>query len=171
MPQYLSTDEIRRRWTAFFVRAGHKPVASDSLVPQNDPSVLFTGAGMNQFKDHFLGRAKLDHPQQRAVTVQKCLRTGDIDNVGRTPNHHTFFEMLGNFSFGDYFKKEAIAVGLGVLHRSARRAWGWRRSRLSVTIFGGDRQAGHRKRHARPSEWWQKSAPELRNPDGSWRIY
>ena len=108
MPQFLTTDDIRRRWIAFFSARGHKPIASDSLVPANDPSVLFTGAGMNQFKDHFMGRAKIEHAQQRAVTVQKCIRTGDIDNVGRTPSHHTFFEMLGNFSFGDYFKKEAV---------------------------------------------------------------
>src|SRR5437763_3268871 len=125
MPQFLSLDEIRRRWIAYFVAEGHKHVPSDSLVPHNDPSLLFTGAGMNQFKDHFLGRAKLDHAQQRAVTVQRVLRSGDIDNVGRTPNHHTFFEMLGNFSFGDYFKKEAIE-------------WGWQFSTDPNTGLGMD---------------------------------
>ncbi|MGH7144353.1 MAG: alanine--tRNA ligase [Planctomycetota bacterium] len=105
----ISTADLRRRYLAFFEKRGHKIVASDSLVPAGDASVLFTPAGMNQFKENFLGRRKLDHPHQRATTCQKCFRTGDIENVGKTPSHHTFFEMLGNFSFGDYFKKEAIA--------------------------------------------------------------
>ncbi|MGD0092572.1 MAG: alanine--tRNA ligase, partial [Planctomycetota bacterium] len=169
MPQYLSTDEIRSRWTAFFVRAGHKHVGSDSLVPQNDPSVLFTGAGMNQFKDHFLGRAKLEHPRQRAVTVQKCLRTADIDNVGRTPNHHTFFEMLGNFSFGDYFKKEAVQWAWEFCTDPVH-GLGLEKDRLSVTIFGGDPKLGVEK-DTEAEEWWRKFAPELRNADGSWRLY
>ena len=137
MPQYLSTDEIRKRWIEFFVSKEHKHVASDSLVPQNDPSVLFTGAGMNQFKDHFLGRAKLDHPKQRAVTVQKCVRAGDIDNVGRTASHHTFFEMLGNFSFGDYFKQEAIAWAAEFL-TDPKAGLGLEPERLSVTVYAGD---------------------------------
>ena len=169
MPKYLSTDEIRARWTAFFVRAGHKHVPSDSLVPRNDPSVLFTGAGMNQFKDHFLGRARLDHPRQRAVTVQKCIRTADIDNVGRTPNHHTFFEMLGNFSFGDYFKMEAVQWAWEFC-TDPERGLGLEKDRLSATIFGGDPKLGIEK-DTEAEEWWRKSAPELRNPDGSWRIY
>lgn len=169
MPQFLTTDEIRRRWIAFFVARGHKAMASDSLVPKNDPSVLFTGAGMNQFKDHFMGRARIDHPQQRAVTVQKCLRTGDIDNVGRTPSHHTFFEMLGNFSFGDYFKKEAVAwawefctdpnVGLGL-----------EKDRMSVTIYGGNASLGIGA-DDEAEKYWKLTAPQLQNKDGSWRIY
>ena len=169
MPMYLSTNEIRKRWIDFFVHEGHKYVFSDSLVPRNDPSVLFTGAGMNQFKDNFLGRARLDHVSQRAVTVQKCIRTGDIDNVGRTPNHHTFFEMLGNFSFGDYFKKEAVE-------------WAWKfctdpvsglgmeKERLNVTVFGGDPRLGIEK-DSEAEKWWKTYAPELQNKDGSWRIY
>ncbi|MCY3024440.1 MAG: alanine--tRNA ligase [Planctomycetota bacterium] len=169
MPQYLSTDEIRRRWIAFFAGAGHKHVPSDSLVPQNDPSVLFTGAGMNQFKDHFLGRAKLDHPQQRAVAVQKCLRTADIDNVGRTPNHHTFFEMLGNFSFGDYFKKEAVQWGWEFCTDPAR-GLGLEPERLSVTIYGGNAALGI-ARDEEAALAWKEAAPALRNKDGAWRIY
>ncbi len=102
----MKTDELREKYLAFFETKGCVRRPSDVLVPTWDPSVLFTPAGMNQFKDHFLGKVKLEFT--RATTCQKCLRTGDIDNVGRTAYHHTFFEMLGNFSFGDYFKRDAI---------------------------------------------------------------
>ena len=169
MPQFLTTDEIRRRWIAFFVARGHKHVASDSLVPANDPSVLFTGAGMNQFKDHFMGRAKIDNPQQRAVTVQKCIRTGDIDNVGRTPSHHTFFEMLGNFSFGDYFKKEAIAWAWDFTTDPGKGV-GIEKDRLSVTIYGGNPSLNIASDED-AEKFWKQFAPELQNADGSWRIY
>ncbi|MFH1691762.1 MAG: alanine--tRNA ligase [Candidatus Omnitrophota bacterium] len=101
----LTTTQLRRLYLDFFISKKHRMIESDSLVPANDPSVLFTSAGMNQFKEHFMGRVT---DFRRAVSCQKCLRTGDLEEVGRTPFHHTFFEMLGNFSFGDYFKKEAI---------------------------------------------------------------
>ncbi len=175
MPQFLPTDEIRKRWIAFFVSKEHKHIASDGLIPQNDPSVLFTGAGMNQFKDNFLGRAKIDHPRQRAVTVQKCVRAGDIDNVGRTASHHTFFEMLGNFSFGDYFKKEAIQWAAEFLV-DPKAGLGLETERLSVTVYAGDP-----KLNLKPDEeaiaYWKQYAPWLKDPKATegvepgWRIY
>ncbi len=130
-----SIDEIRERYLDFFKKRGHTVYPSDSLVPSNDPSLLFTGAGMNQFKDMFLGRGAL--PFKRAATAQKCLRTGDLESVGRTARHHTFFEMLGNFSFGDYFKREAIG-------------WAWQfvnqemnipADRLTISVYQEDDEA------------------------------
>jgi alanyl-tRNA synthetase len=106
----LSTNEIRQLWLDYFAELGHEPVASSSLVPANDPTLLLTNAGMVQFKDVFLGLEQ--RPYKRAVTIQKCMRVSgkhnDLENVGPSPRHHTFFEMVGNFSFGNYFKKEAI---------------------------------------------------------------
>lgn len=105
MNKTLTTAQLRDRFLRFFEAKQHPVRPSDLLTPANDPTVLFTSAGMNQFKEYFLGRRK---DLQRAASVQKCLRTGDMENVGKTPSHHSFFEMLGNFSFGDYFKAEAI---------------------------------------------------------------
>lgn len=133
----MKTDELREKYLDFFKTKGHAVVASDVLVPKWDKSVLFTPAGMNQFKDHFLGKVKLDYT--RATTSQKCLRTGDIENVGRTAYHHTFFEMLGNFSFGDYFKREAINWAWEFL---TDKQWlGINPEQLSVTVYLDDDEA------------------------------
>jgi alanyl-tRNA synthetase len=134
----LTGSEIRRKFLDFFVEKGHREVHSSSLVPQNDPTLLFTNAGMNQFKDVFLGLETRDY--SRATTSQKCVRAGgkhnDLENVGFTNRHHTFFEMLGNFSFGDYFKKDAIAYAWELI---TSPAWfGISKERLYVTIFNGE---------------------------------
>ncbi len=131
-----SGNEIRSGFVSYFVQHGHTHVASSPLVPKADPTLLFTNAGMVQFKDVFTGKEK--RPYVRAVTVQKCVRAGgkhnDLENVGRTARHHTFFEMLGNFSFGDYFKERAIEYGWEFLTRSL----GLPADRLWVTIHEGD---------------------------------
>ncbi|MDG2208172.1 MAG: alanine--tRNA ligase [Pirellulales bacterium] len=133
----MKTDELREKYLSFFEGKGHSPQPSDVLVPTWDPSVLFTPAGMNQFKDHFLGKVKLDFT--RATTCQKCLRTGDIENVGRTAYHHTFFEMLGNFSFGDYFKRDAIFWAWDFL--TDKKWLGIAAEQLSVSVYKDDTEA------------------------------
>jgi alanyl-tRNA synthetase len=134
----LSGNQIREDFLRFFEGKGHRRVHSSSLVPVNDPTLLFTNAGMNQFKDVFLGAETREY--SRAASSQKCVRAGgkhnDLENVGFTRRHHTFFEMLGNFSFGDYFKKDAIAFAWELL--TSEEWFGMDASRLYVTIFEGD---------------------------------
>jgi alanyl-tRNA synthetase len=132
----MTSREIRASFLAFFERHGHRVVPSAPLVPHDDPTLLFTNAGMNQFKDVFLGRDR--RPYTRAATAQKCMRVSgkhnDLDNVGPSLRHHTFFEMLGNFSFGDYFKREAIPFAWTLLTAE----WGLPPERLFATVFRGD---------------------------------
>ncbi|MDV5171524.1 alanine--tRNA ligase [Photobacterium rosenbergii] len=136
---YMSTDEIRRAFLAFFESKGHQVVESSSLVPANDPTLLFTNAGMNQFKDTFLGLEKRNYT--RATTAQRCVRAGgkhnDLENVGFTARHHTFFEMLGNFSFGDYFKQDAIKFAWEFLTVTLKLP----QDRLLVTVYETDDEA------------------------------
>lgn len=137
MPLLLTAAQLREAFLRFFETRGHRRVPSSSLVPQNDPTLLFTNAGMVQFKDVFTGREKRDY--KRATSAQKCVRAGgkhnDLDNVGFTARHHTFFEMLGNFSFGDYFKADAIAFAWEFVTRDLEL----QKDRLAVTVFNGER--------------------------------
>jgi alanyl-tRNA synthetase len=132
-----SGNEIREAFLRFFESKGHRRVRSSSLVPHGDPTLLFTNAGMNQFKDVFLGLEKRDY--NRATTAQKCVRAGgkhnDLENVGFTKRHHTFFEMMGNFSFGDYFKKDAIAYAWELV--TSPEWYGIAKDKLYATVFGG----------------------------------
>jgi len=134
----LTGAQTREMFLEFFEQHGHRRVHSSSLVPANDPTLLFTNAGMNQFKDVFLGLEKRDY--NRATTSQKCVRAGgkhnDLENVGFTNRHHTFFEMLGNFSFGDYFKRDAIAFGWELI--TSPKWYGIPKDRLFATIFKGE---------------------------------
>ena len=141
----MTGHEIRQSFLDFFAARGHRPVRSSSLVPHDDPTLLFTNAGMNQFKDIFLGQEKRDY--SRATTAQKCVRAGgkhnDLENVGYTRRHHTFFEMMGNFSFGDYFKAEAIDFAWELITKT----YGMSKDKLYVTVFREDDEA---------EELWQK---------------
>jgi alanyl-tRNA synthetase len=147
----MTSDEIRRAFLHYFAERGHQIVSSSSLVPQKDPTLLFTNAGMVQFKGVFLNEETRDYT--RAVSSQKCVRAGgkhnDLENVGKTARHHTFFEMLGNFSFGDYFKAGAIEMGWDLLvHR-----WGLPSDKMWATIYLDDEEAFH---------LWRKIVPEDR---------
>ena len=141
----MRSSEIRQSFVDFFRERGHRPVASSPLVPHGDATLLFTNAGMVQFKDYFTGAARPEFP--RAVTVQKCLRVSgkhnDLENVGPSPRHHTFFEMLGNFSFGDYFKPQAIEFGWDLV----TRVWGLSPSHLFASVYEQDDEA---------AELWRK---------------
>ena len=135
----MTGNQIRAHFLEFFAERGHRVVPSSPLVPADDPTLLFTNAGMNQFKDVFLGLEQRDY--RRAASSQKCVRAGgkhnDLENVGYTRRHHTFFEMLGNFSFGDYFKAEAIAFAWELI----TRVYGLQKERLYVTVFREDDEA------------------------------
>ena len=160
--QFRSGNEIREAFLHFFETKGHRRVHSSSLVPANDPTLLFTNAGMNQFKDLFLGAEKRDY--SRATTSQKCVRAGgkhnDLENVGFTRRHHTFFEMLGNFSFGDYFKKDAIAFAWELV--TSEEWLGIPKDRLYVTIFEGDPANGVPRDNEAEKYWIEVGVPKDR---------
>jgi alanyl-tRNA synthetase len=158
--QVRSGNQIREMFLKFFEEKGHRRVHSSSLVPANDPTLLFTNAGMNQFKDVFLGLEHRDY--NRATTSQKCVRAGgkhnDLENVGFTRRHHTFFEMLGNFSFGDYFKREAIAYAWELI--TSEKWFGLPKDRLYVTIFNGE--GGVPRDQEAHAYWLEQDVPQER---------
>jgi len=169
----MTSNELRRCYLEFFRARGHRVVPSDSLVPVGDPTVLFTPAGMNQFKEQFLAGPQVPLEFTRATTCQKCLRTDDIEHVGLTAGHHTFFEMLGNFSFGDYFKRETITWAWELV----TEVLGLDPERLSVSVYQEDEEAygiwerdigipaGRIYRFGAKENFWPANAPE-QGPDG-----
>ncbi len=170
MARVKTADEIRSAFLKYFEDRGHRVVRSSSLVPESDPTLLFANAGMNQFKDLFLGKERRDYT--RAASSQKCVRAGgkhnDLENVGQTARHHTFFEMLGNFSFGDYFKREAIAFAWEFLTAEM----GLDPGRLKVTVFDGE---GGVPRDAEAHGFWLEHVPaerilELGLKDNFWAM-
>src|SRR5690349_7438739 len=166
----MRSQEIRQSFLDYFAKHGHRIVPSSPLVPHDDPTLLFTNAGMNQFKDVFLGREKRSYT--RASTSQKVMRVSgkhnDLDNEGPSHRHHTFFEMLGNFSFGDYFKEEAITHAWTVL----TGAWKMPADRLDLSIFKGENGI---PRDDEAYEIWRKYVPadrilELGSDDNFWAM-
>ena len=166
----MTSKEIRASFLRYFERQGHRIVASSPLVPHDDPTLLFTNAGMNQFKDVFLGRETRDYT--RAATAQKCMRVSgkhnDLENVGPSFRHHTFFEMLGNFSFGDYFKREAIPFAWALLTGE----WNLPHERLFATVFRGESGV---PRDEEAYDVWRKFLPaerigELGSADNFWQM-
>src|SRR5215468_12145880 len=166
----MTGNEVRTTFLNYFAKNGHKIVPSAPLLPAKDPTLLFTNAGMNQFKDVFLGIEKRDYT--RAASSQKCIRAGgkhnDLDEVGKTARHHTFFEMLGNFSFGDYFKKDAIALAWALL----TDVWKMPKDRMVVSIFKGE--AGIPRDDEAYEIWRQYVTPdrilELGLDDNFWQM-
>jgi alanyl-tRNA synthetase len=160
----MTGNEIRAKFLEFFKERGHRVVRSSSLVPTNDPTLLFTNAGMNQFKDVFLGLEQRDY--KTATSCQKCVRAGgkhnDLENVGFTNRHHTFFEMLGNFSFGDYFKKEAIEYAMELV--TSPKWYGIQLDKLYFTVFGGAEVSGNQLPvDSEAASFWEKvGAPKDR---------
>src|SRR5438128_7036845 len=166
----MTSNEIRASFLKFFEGHGHRVVPSSPLVPGDDPTLLFTNAGMNQFKDVFLGREKRDYT--RAATAQKVMRVSgkhnDLDNVGPSLRHHTFFEMLGNFSFGDYFKAEAIPFAWTLLTDE----WKLPPAHLYATVFKGDAAV---PRDGEAYDIWRRFLPaerigELGAADNFWQM-
>src|SRR3954454_11764686 len=153
----MRATEIRKTYLDFFAERDHRVVPSASLVPAAlDPSVLLTTAGMQPFKPYFLGREK--PPAPRLTDVQKCFRTTDIEEVGNTARHHTFFEMLGNWSFGDYFKQESIEMGWEL----STEGFGFDPERIWATVFGGDEELGLGPDTEAIEIWKQIGVPEER---------
>src|SRR5882724_10725655 len=150
----MKANDIRASFLKYFEERGHRIVPSSPLVPGDDPTLLFTNAGMNQFKDTFLGREKREY--SRAASSQKVMRVSgkhnDLDNVGPSLRHHTFFEMLGNFSFGDYFKKDAIAFAWALL----TDVWKMPKDRLVVSVFKGENGI---PRDAEAYDLWRQFVP------------
>src|SRR6266487_990413 len=150
----MKSTDVRERFLEYFEARGHRRVPSSSLIPAGDPTLLFANAGMNQFKDVFTGREKRNY--NRATSSQKCVRAGgkhnDLDNVGYTGRHHTFFEMLGNFSFGNYFKAEAIAFAWELV-TDREKGYGLDRERLWATVYTEDDEA---------ARLWERYLPEER---------
>ena len=166
----MTWTEIRASFLGYFEKNGHRTVPSSSLVPHEDPTLLFTNAGMNQFKDVFLGKEQREY--RRAASCQKCMRVSgkhnDLENVGPSPSHHTFFQMLGNFSFGDYFKKEAIGFAWELL----TDVWKIPREKLFVTVFNGE---GGIPRDVEAREYWLTHVSadhlsELGSADNFWQM-